>query len=204
MTTSPVFCPKCGQQSTEGLRFCSRCGTNLEAVSKVLTGQLPALSSEAVRTEAELAFAKQWSRAIGSLVTSIAVFTAMMIIFGKGWVWFLLFWVVFAVRDVVQAYLLRRTVQDPAALKAALEVAEDGHGRKRKRRRERRRALEGAPEAVPLTAPRVPEPVKSTGELEEPARDWEAAPPPSVTESTTRHLEDKDPRPPRYAPPGSE
>jgi hypothetical protein len=36
-----MFCPKCGSNQGEGKRFCTVCGTNLAAVSQVLTGQIP-------------------------------------------------------------------------------------------------------------------------------------------------------------------
>lgn len=195
MSTTPVFCPKCGQQSTEWLRFCSRCGTNLEAVSKVLTGELPARMSEAVRTEAEIEYARAWSRAIGNLITSIAVFTALMIVIGDSWVWFLLFWIFFAIRDVARVYLLRRTVTDPLALRAAIEETTDCAKKRRKRERRRLQAPAPPPPPVPVVAP-------PTGELEAGPRDWSSTPPPSVTEATTRQLDEKSPGP-RYAPPRS-
>lgn len=33
----PMFCPKCGQQNTETVRFCTRCGFRLSAVKQLLT-----------------------------------------------------------------------------------------------------------------------------------------------------------------------
>jgi hypothetical protein len=45
-----MYCPHCGQQQISGsLRFCSRCGFPLEAVSQILAtgGTLPALTGEA-------------------------------------------------------------------------------------------------------------------------------------------------------------
>jgi hypothetical protein len=206
MSTTPVFCPKCGLQSTEGLRFCSRCGTNLETVSRALTGQLPAPSGESLRTEAEIEFAREWSKALGNLLTSVVVFTTFHFIFDAFWTWFLLIWVGFAVRDVVQAYLLKRTVTDPAALKAAIEASRDDGDRKarRKKRRERKGELSAPPEPVALesTHERVYS-APSTGEIAPPELKWEAGPPASVTEGTTRHLDDKAPDAPKYAPPQS-
>jgi hypothetical protein len=36
-----MFCPKCGSNQSEGKRFCTVCGTNLQVVTQALSGQLP-------------------------------------------------------------------------------------------------------------------------------------------------------------------
>lgn len=36
-----MYCPNCGSNNTAGLKFCTRCGTNLGIVSDALTGNLP-------------------------------------------------------------------------------------------------------------------------------------------------------------------
>jgi len=36
-----MFCPKCGTQTVEGMRFCKMCGLNLTPVGQIVTGQLP-------------------------------------------------------------------------------------------------------------------------------------------------------------------
>src|SRR5689334_20452578 len=33
-----MFCPTCGKDNSQDLKFCASCGTNLEAVSQALTG----------------------------------------------------------------------------------------------------------------------------------------------------------------------
>ena len=35
-----MFCPKCGSQNAENVRFCRSCGTELEAVSAAMSGKL--------------------------------------------------------------------------------------------------------------------------------------------------------------------
>ena len=102
MSYEPVYCPKCGFQSAPDQRFCKRCGTNLEAVSRALTGNLqPAVDTSALSTEMEVTYAKELSKAIYQLLSSVGVFLVMMFIFrGAFWVWFLLFWVANSVRDV--------------------------------------------------------------------------------------------------------
>lgn len=35
-----MYCPQCGSNQSEGKRFCTVCGTNLQVVTQALTGQL--------------------------------------------------------------------------------------------------------------------------------------------------------------------
>lgn len=202
MSGEYVYCPKCGNASADGSRFCRKCGTNLEAVSRALTGQLVGASTgdTAVASEMEIEYAREFSKALYNLLGAVAVFLAMVFIFkGAFWVYFLLFWVANEVRDLAQAYLLKRQIQNPYAFKAALEAYKEQKGSKRKRRRKRQEeeaaqaALPAPPESVVL------EPSRTTGELKEPDEYLfdPANPPPSVTESTTKLL-DKEPR---YMPP---
>ncbi len=213
MVDESVYCPKCGYQSVHDARFCKRCGTNLEAVSRALTGQLPAPDSNALSTEMEIAYAKEFSRAIYGLLSSVAVFLVMLFIFrGAFWVWFMLFWVANSVRDVVQAYLLKQQIKNPAAFQAALEAYKDDKRRKRKRKRhEEPEALPPAPVAYPVPTPHPPSgdyvpPARTTGELKKPEEfsfDPDN-PPPSVTEHTTRLLdEQKRDEESRFAPPSA-
>lgn len=211
MNSSAVYCPKCGTQGIEGARFCKRCGTNLEAVSRALTGQLVGGTADDLSTEMEIAYAKEYSRAVYALLGSIGVFLALLFIFkGAFWVYFLLLWIANNVRDVVQASLLKRQITNPAAFQAALGAYKD---EKRKKRRRKRGAeaeqLAAPPEPValdsgPVHGDYVP-PARTTGELARPQEfsfDPEN-PPPSVTEGTTRLLEEDEPAPsgePRLAP----
>lgn len=203
MSSDSVFCPNCGLQSPRHTRFCRKCGTNLEAVSQVLTGGLaPAPSSDLAR-EMEIAYAKEFSSALYNLLGSVAFFVAMLAIFRNAfWVYFLLFWVANNVRDLVQAYLLKQQIKDPAAFKAALETfKEEKHKKKRKRNRRRRQAE--LPEVPPVVT--LPPPARTTGELKEPETPAfdPANPPPSVTEGTTRLLDDEASDEHRYVPPSA-
>jgi hypothetical protein len=204
MSGEYVYCPKCGNASADGSRFCRKCGTNLEAVSRALTGQIAVASTGdmTVAAEMEIEYAREFSKALYNLLGAVAVFLAMLFIFkGAFWVYFLLFWVANEVRDLAQAYLLKRQIQNPHAFKAALEAYKEQKESKRSRRRRRREkaaqeaqaALPAPPESVVLP------PSRTTGELKEPEEYVfdPANPPPSVTESTTQLL-DKEPR---YMPP---
>ena len=212
MSDDSVYCPKCGYQSPAEARFCKRCGTNLEAVSRALTGSLaPTADASALSTEMEVAYAKELSKAIYGLLSSIGVFLVLLFIFrGEFWVWFLLFWVANSVRDVIQATLLKQQIKNPVAFQAALEAYREEKGKKRRRRRRGRAELPDAPAAVAVSPPHHPSgeyvpPARTTGELVKP-RDYEFDadnPPPSVTEGTTRLLDD-EPAEETYRPPVSQ
>lgn len=38
MKGAVMFCPSCGRENAQGIKFCVTCGTNLEAVSQALSG----------------------------------------------------------------------------------------------------------------------------------------------------------------------
>jgi hypothetical protein len=203
MSATPVYCPKCGLQSFEGARFCKRCGTNLEAVSKVLTGALDVRSHDDVQAELEVVYAREMSRALYKLLGSILTFVALMIIFrGQWWVLFTLFWVADAIKDFVHAQFIRKNISDPVAAKAALDARKD----KKKHKKKHKRHAEAEP-AAQIPAPPQPvytAPAPTTGEIEKPRElDFEENPPPSVTEGTTRFLDEDaaDAEARRYVPP---
>lgn len=214
MANDVVFCPKCGAQSIEPARFCKRCGTNLEAVSRALTGTLapaPVEGSEAA-VDMEVAYAQVFSKALYHVLTSVAVFVAMLVMFrGAFWVYFMLFWVASAVRDLVQAALLRKSISNPKAFHAALDAYREEKGSKKKSRRQKRAErdqaqLQEPPRAVSVVTSTLPAdyvpPARTTGELEKPAGyNFEAGnPPPSVTEGTTELLDkERPPVPPLRA-----
>jgi hypothetical protein len=210
MSATPVFCPKCGFQSSEGIRFCKRCGTNLEAVSKVLTGALTPQTRDEVTTEVEVVYAREMSRALYKVIGSIALFAVMMIVFkAQWWVLFFLFPLADAIKDLVHAQFIRRNVTDPYAAKAAFEARKGSKKKRGKKHRQQENDAQtsytpGPPQtAYPVAAPTTGE-LEKPRELEEPREyDFTGIEPPSVTESTTRLLEKDgaDPEAPRYVPP---
>ena len=184
MSANPVFCPKCGLQSMDGLRFCKRCGTNLEAVSKILTGALaPVMGDDQARVALEVEYGRQIGIGLRKLLGGLALAGILYIAFHQWWVIFLLFPVAFAARDLIAARLIKDQVKDPRAALAALR------SQKRRRKHEWNLDLPEISEPVPLppapVANYVPPEVPATGEL------FESSPPPSVTEHTT-HLLDEE------------
>ena len=197
MSSSAVYCPKCGTPSTDGARFCRRCGTNLEAVSRALTGNLAVPPSmDDLSTEMEVAYAKEYSKAVYNLIGSVATFLVLLFIFkGAFWVYFLLLWVANCVRDVIQANLLKRQITNPVAFQAALAAyKEESGGKKRKKKHAELAAPPASVETPnrPISGDYVP-PARNTGELTAPEeRHFDPDnPPPSVTEGTTRLLEEE-------------
>jgi hypothetical protein len=193
MSVPPVYCPSCGTQNVSGLRYCTRCGTNLEAVSKALTGS-PAPREDVAR-DAEVAYAQAMSRKLYKFLSSLAFFGVVFWLFkGSWWTLLILFWVADPLKDLIHLAVLKNTISDPAARLAALDARKSKKGKKKKVESEER--IEENAEPRPVGAP---QPVASL-----PSRDEAygfASPPPSVTEGTTRHLDDREPSAPRYVPP---
>ena len=87
-------------------------------------------------TEMEVAYAKEYSKAIYNLIGSITTFLVLMFIFrGSFWVYFLLLWVANCVRDVIQANLLKRQITNPVAFQAALSAYKEDHGKKKRKKK---------------------------------------------------------------------
>jgi hypothetical protein len=73
-----MFCPRCGhQQSSEMLRFCSRCGLPMEEVSDAL-----AASDLSVNREAKLQREKQEVMGITLIIIGLLVSLIYLIVFG--------------------------------------------------------------------------------------------------------------------------
>jgi hypothetical protein len=197
MSIPPVFCPNCGTQNLAALRFCTRCGTNLEAVSKVLTKG--SVTPEGSEIDAEVSYAQAISRKAYKFLSSLAFFLVMFFIFDQAW-WtlFLLFWVADPLKDIIHLLVLKNTIPDPVARKAAFE-ARKGKKKKKKKEKDAQAATTGEISANPqLEAPSEAASVASGVA----SYDF-ASQPPSVTEGTTRHLEETERPQPRYVPPAA-
>ena len=123
MSESELFCPRCGSESVGDIRYCRRCGTNLEVVTKALS--LPALPDEEL-ARAQRAFRMRLVRGLGLLVLAAGsgkallalVIAAIAMASGPLSLWavlgLILFGVVpvgfgaFAVRDLLEAYELKK------------------------------------------------------------------------------------------------
>jgi hypothetical protein len=161
-----MFCPKCATQNLEGASFCRSCGANISLVPSALSGQLPQ-----AREDEELYTGRRARRRHGrepsldhafkNMFMGIAfLLVSIALAFsGRGYGWW--FWM------LIPAFSLLGS-----GVAQCIRVRE----------REKRSNLSGTVGQPSMQSrQRVDEfPARNTGEL--------VAPPPSVTEGTTRHL----------------
>ena len=160
-----MFCPKCATQNLDGASYCRSCGANISLVPHALSGQLPQVHSE------HSEFGRRGRRR-GRQATMDAAFKSafMGIAFllvsialsfspmGRGW-WF---WMLI-----------------PAFSMMGSGVAQYMKVKEQQQQRTMGGASFNQP-AMPAATPVEMSPARNTGEM--------MAPPPSVTEGTTRHL----------------
>lgn len=162
-----MYCPKCGTQNQEDIKYCRSCGAYLSLVPQALAGELRHRSRRQERAVGHDAEGKPYDRhgrrinnepSLARGIQQISLGTAFLIIAFALWVsrvhWGL--WL------LIPAFtILGKGVADIVSAKQAQSGAQN-----------------------------APPPARSTGELE-PERDYDALPgtPPSVTENTTRHLD---------------
>ncbi|HVF30742.1 MAG TPA: zinc-ribbon domain-containing protein [Pyrinomonadaceae bacterium] len=159
-----MFCPKCGTQNPETGKFCRSCGTDLGNVSDALTGKLPQqLVNNRGRTiSLESAFTKL-SMGVAFIAIAIIAGASGM---GRGWWYWMLIPALMFIGSGIAQYIQVRSAGGSVRV-----IAPDQN------------ILSGsAPNAVlpPTQTDYVAaESRYKTGDLV----------PPSVTDSTTRHLE---------------
>lgn len=160
-----MFCPKCASQNTDGASFCRVCGANISLVPHALTGQLPVEQEEAEMSRAEKRSTRRHKRetslegAFRNAFMGIGfLFVAIALSFSIGRGWW--FWM------LIPAFSMMGTG-------VAQYIRHKEHEKK---------AMLNPPPPTDAFQPRVTAftPRRQTGEL--------PAPPPSVTEGTTRHL----------------
>ena len=163
-----MFCPKCGIQNPETGKFCRSCGTDLANVSDVMTGKLQIDKScgttrRGTPISIESAATKFFMGVAFIAISFILGFT------GSGrnwWFWLLVPGLMFIGSGIAQYIQLKSSGQIGARV---------GSGDQN--------SLSGAMPAAALPPPRTnfvaPESRYKTGDLA----------PPSVTDTTTKHLE---------------
>ena len=161
-----MFCPKCASQNLDGASFCRTCGANISLVSQALTGQLPQEVEESDDRMSRRRRRRQGrelklDHAFKNIFMGLAfLFIAIALSFsiGRGW-WFWMLIPAFSMMGTGIAQFIR--IKEEQKKAAQIQV----------------------PAPQPLMSPKLPVselPRRNTGEL--------VAPPPSVTEGTTRHL----------------
>jgi hypothetical protein len=173
-----MYCPTCGAQSTENLRFCRSCGTDLGVVSQALTGNLaptnPQRSLDTRRERRHRGHDEDETPRIDGAVTKIFgglgfICVAAAVFFfapaGKIWFWAMLIPGFMSLGRGIGEYLRYNELS-----KAVPE------------------AQTGPQLQPPQQTPQYLSPPPSTGRFDTP-HSFETSPPPSVTEDTTRHLD---------------
>jgi hypothetical protein len=161
-----MFCPKCATQNLEGAKFCRSCGANVSLVSQALSGQLPQAAPD--EADCDIPWGRKKRRkgvSLDSAFKNVFMGIAFMVVaialaFSRmGYGWW--FWM------LIPAFSMMGT-----GVAQYIRLKE----------REKRAFQPGNFNQPSLQAPTQVSafPVRSTGEL--------VAPPPSVTEGTTRHL----------------
>jgi hypothetical protein len=163
-----MFCPKCATQNLEGASFCRVCGANISLIPHALSGQLPQTRDEDEGLEYGRRALRKLSRREPSLDHAIKKFFSGIA--------FLLISIALAFSPMGRGWWFWMLI--PAFSMIGTGVAQY----MRLKERERRSFQPGTLAQPSMQAPQRVDtfPAANTGEL--------VAPPPSVTEGTTRHL----------------
>lgn len=158
-----MFCPKCATQNLEGARYCRSCGANISLIPDALSGQLPQAQSD----EFDIGRRGRKSRREGTMDSAFR--NAFMGIA------FLLVSIALSFSPMGRGWWFWMMIP-------AFSMMGSGVAQYIRVREQGKRAVGGANFSQPAMPPSRVEvfPARSTGEL--------MAPPPSVTEGTTRHL----------------
>ncbi len=165
-----MYCPQCGSNQSEGKRFCTICGTNLQVVTQALTGQLqPAYHPPAIPHPYEIEQQRETAKGL------------KLAIIGGGFVALKFFTAIFSGGSFMNPLSVIGFILLAIGISKLVAY----------------RPIENAVPQQPLQMPAqmltsTPQPVFSstpnTGNLHAPPR-----PAPSVTEDDTRHLPHRTP-----------
>lgn len=162
-----MFCPKCAAQNLDGARYCRVCGANISLVPQALTGQVPLASDEGLsrsekrsrrRHGKEASLDAAFKNAFMGVAFLIVSMALAFSAMGRGW-WFWMLIPAFSMMGSGIAQYIRFREQQNRTLLDRGSVQQ---------------SVQTPPQPVAFPVRR------NTGEL--------PAPPPSVTEGTTRHL----------------
>lgn len=168
-----MFCPNCAAKNLEGASFCRVCGANISLIPGALSGQLPQAPPEEDVDEGGFCRTRRRrgqpsiDSAMRNLFMGVAFLgVALALAFsrmGTGWWFWMLIPAFSMVGTGVAQYMRHKENQKQPYLPGALRQSQSMPPR-----------VDSAQQRVDLF------PTRNTGEL--------VAPPPSVTEGTTRHL----------------
>ena len=177
-----MYCPQCATPNTDGVRFCRSCGMELEAVALVLSGrsvqpgEVSGTKSDS-KTDDWLdkrsAAVKSISTGVSLLVVSVLIGVAMAVFVPANIPW-MIAWVVFV---------------GWMTMWGGIAVATGIAGLLEAKSRLRRLGL-GGKEYTDEATPKQLSPAGQPPRVSSPSPASRSSPPSSVTEGTTRHLDD--------------
>ena len=178
-----MFCPQCAAQNSDGVKFCRKCGMELEAVALVLSD----LSSQPIdRTgkRSEPTTAQDWlekrSAAVRNISTGMSLLVVSVLI-GVAMAFF--------VPSNIPWILAWAVLVGWMAMWGGIEVGNGIAGLLEAKNRLRLSGIAGRESRVDATT----NPLPSAGQppiVMNPSPVLRSSPPSSVTEGTTRHLDD--------------
>jgi hypothetical protein len=162
-----MFCPKCAAQNLDEAKFCRACGSDISLVPQALTGQLARADDDLSEfDERGRSRVERGTRKLVGGVCYLVVFLCMMFFFRQ--FWWMTFWFIFpAIANIsagvglLSQHAWRQSGHLPGGIKGTSRL--------------------GANKTTAL--PRM-----SVNEIAPADTSEIVAPPPSVTEATTRHL----------------
>jgi hypothetical protein len=162
-----MFCPKCAAQNLDEAKFCRACGADISLVPQALTGQLASRDDDVSEfDESGRSRVERGTRKLVEGVCFLSAFLVMLFFFRQ--FWWMTFWFIFPAiakissgAGLLAQHAWRQSGHLPGGIKGTARLGG------------------GATTALPRAG--LNERARAdTSEI--------AAPPPSVTEGTTRHL----------------
>jgi zinc-ribbon domain len=179
-----MFCPQCGTPNADGLRFCRSCGIELEAVASALKGR-PTQPVEAGKKKSESIATQDWlekhiegvkNMITGAIMLAVSLLIGVaMALFVPGEIPWMLLWIVFF---------------GWMACWGSIALAQGIGGVIESKSRLRLMGQAGGESAIDQT-PRQVTTAGGSQTIADSSGAFISSPPLTVTESTTRHLDER-------------
>jgi len=178
-----MYCPQCATPNTDGVRFCRKCGMELEAVALVLSSRT-AQPPEGSEKRSESKTAQEWlekrsaavrsiSTGVSLLIVSILIGVAMAFFVPANIPWILAWAVLVGWMSMWGGVEVGNGVAGVLEAKSRLRLLELAD-------------MQSADDATRKQLSSAGQPPMVTS----PSASFRSSPPSSVTEGTTRHLDD--------------
>jgi zinc ribbon protein len=178
-----MYCPQCATPNTDGVRFCRACGMELEAVALVLSGRsVQPTEGSGKKNESKTAeeLLEKHSAAVREISTGVSLLTVSLLI-GVAMAFF--------VPANIPWILAWAVLVGWMAMWGGVEVGNGIAGMLETKSRRRLLGLAGKESAVDATPKQLPS-ADQPPVITNPSAAFRSSPPASVTEGTTRQLDD--------------